>query len=163
MSNRILKSAFVLAVCLPTLALAQQPRGEGTWEWTAGGGLKIQDSALQDYLASGSPSTRFTSSASPGKIMPGVAMSVGYNWTKNVGWSIGGEATAGSGITDLTPFTAITFTSNLNKTTSAFMAVGTQFTHVMGWNRRRLHPTWGAHLGFGIRRMLDENRIEHAW
>jgi hypothetical protein len=157
MRNRVLKSAWLLAVCLPTLALAQEPRGEGTWEWSAGAGIKIQDSALQTFLARGSAATRFTSDSNPGRLMPSVALRLGYNFTKNLGWSIGGEVASGSGVTDLTPFTALTATSNLTKLTSSFMTVGTQITRVVGSNGRRTHPTWGAHLGFGIRRMLDEN------
>ena len=53
-----------LAVCLPTLALAQRrpapPQAaeayrEGSWEFSLGAGLSILDGAFRGYLASGAP------------------------------------------------------------------------------------------------------------
>ena len=160
MRDRILKGAWLLAVCLPTLALAQQqpaPRGEGTWEFSVGGGIKIMDQALLGYLASGSDSTRFTNSADPGRTMPGAALRLGYNFNRHLGVSVGTEVASGSGVKYLTPFAGLTWTGNLNAKTSPFITVGTQITRIDGSNGRVTHPTWGAHLGVGIRRMLSES------
>jgi OOP family OmpA-OmpF porin len=60
----------------------------------------------------------------------------------------------GSGVRYLTPFAAATYTANLNARFSPFLTGGTQFTRITG-NGRKVHPTWGAHLGVGIRSMID--------
>lgn len=161
MRNRVLKSAWMLAACLPTLALAQQQpgaqRGAGTWEFSAGGGLKIMDRALLGYLASGPATTRFTTSSDPGRIMPGAAVRVGYNFSRNLGFSLGAEGATGSGVKYWTPLAAFTYSANLNAKTSPFITAGSQITRIVGSNGRLTHPTWGAHLGVGIRRMVGEN------
>jgi outer membrane protein OmpA-like peptidoglycan-associated protein len=158
MPNRILQKAWMLAVCLPSLALAQQPaeRGDGTWELSAGGGIKIMNSGLRDFLASGSASDRFTSSATPGRIMPSVAVRLGHNFSRHFGFSLGAEGATGSGVKYLSPFAAITYTANLNARTSPFITAGTQFTRITGQNGRITHPTWGAHLGIGLRSMVSQ-------
>lgn len=161
MRNRLLKSAWMLAVCLPTLALAQQQpgaqRGAGTWEFSAGAGIKIMDRALLGYLASRSATERFTTSADPGRIMPGVALRLGYNFSNHLGFSLGGEGASGSGVKYLTPLAALTYTFDLNAKTSPFITAGSQITRIVGSNGRLTHPTWGAHLGVGVRRMVGEN------
>ena len=81
MRNRKWMSTWLLAACLPTLALAQQPaapRGAGTWEFSAGGGVKIMDNTLLDYLASGPDSTRFTDTGDPSKVVPAIALRLGW-------------------------------------------------------------------------------------
>ena len=148
----------MLLACLPTLALAQQPaeRGDGTWELSAGGGIKIMNSALRDFLASGSASNRFTTSATPGRLMPSVAIRLGHNFSRHFGFSLGAEGATGSGVKYLSPFAAITYTANLNARTSPFITAGTQFTRITGNNGRITHPTWGAHLGIGLRSMVSQ-------
>lgn len=158
MRNGILKSACLLALCLPTLALAQERRGKGTWEFSAGGGLKVMDAHLQDFLCCAPPpalaANRFTYNTSPDRLMPGIALRLGYNFSRQLGWSIGGEAARGSGVTYLTPLAAITYTPNLDARTSPFISIGTQGTRIYGKNGRRTHPTWGGHVGVGFRQMF---------
>jgi outer membrane protein OmpA-like peptidoglycan-associated protein/opacity protein-like surface antigen len=161
MRNRILKSAWMLALCLPTVALAQQrpdvPRGEGTWEFSGGLGLKIQDRALSGFLASGSATTRFTNTTDPGRFMPAAALRLGYNFNRHLGFSLGTELAAGSGVKYVTPFAAITWTKDLNAKTSPFITFGNQVTRVIGQNDRLDHPSIGFHLGLGLRHMISEN------
>jgi len=88
--------------------------------------------------------------------MPAAALRLGYNFNNNVGFSIGTAGAIGSGVKYLTPFAALTYTVNLNATTSPFITGGTQFTRITG-NGRVTHPTWGAHAGLGVRHMVSEN------
>ena len=157
MSHRVLKSALLLAASMPTLVLAQQQRGAGTYEFSAVAGIKIQDASLQTFLASGPATTRFANSSNPSRIMPGIVLRMDNNFTKNLGFHIGGEATAGAGITNLTPLAGLTIGSSRYKNTSTFMTLGSQITRVAGMNERRTHPTWGLNVGFGVRRMMGEN------
>lgn len=159
MRNGILKKAWMLAICLPSLALAQQepaPRGAGTWEFSAGGGIKMMDRDLLNFLAAGPASDRFTSSATPGRIMPSAAVRLGYNFSRHFGFSLGAEGASGSGVKYVSPFAAVTYTANLEAKTSPFITAGTQVTRITG-NNRVTHPTWGAHLGLGVRSMVSQN------
>jgi outer membrane protein OmpA-like peptidoglycan-associated protein len=158
MRNRVSKSAWLLALCLPTLALSQQqPRGDGTWEFSAGGGVKMMDRPLLNFLASGSADTRFTNTLEPARYLPSIGARLGYNFSPHVGMSIGGEASNSAGVRYLTPFVALTLTSNLNAKISPFISIGSQFTRVEGLNERVTHPTWGAHFGAGIRSMISDH------
>lgn len=159
MRNRILKSAWTLAACLPTLAMAQQQPAhrEGSWEFSLGGGFMFLDASLRDFLGSGPANIRFANTASPSRGTPTAAARVGYNFTRNLGFSISGGGAMGSGVTHLTPTAAITYTVNLNAKTSPFVLIGTEFTRISGNNDQDTHSTWGAHAGLGIRRMVGEN------
>src|SRR5579859_5272635 len=161
MRNRILKSAWMLALCLPTVALAQQqpvPRGAGTWELNGGLGIKIQDQALSGYLASGSATTRFTTDATqPGRVMPAGVLSIGYNFNRHLGFSLGTELAAGSGVKYVTPAATLIWTKDLDAATSPFITFGNQFTRIIGQNGRLTHPTFGFALGLGIRHMITED------
>lgn len=161
MRNRILKSAWMLAVCLPTLAMAQQQpgaqRGEGTWEFSLGGGISILDRALRGFLGSGAPESRFANTTSPSRVTPAATARVGYNFTPNLGVSVGGTAAGGSGLRYLTPSAAVTYTWDLSAETSPFVLVGTELTRVDGINGRTTHSTWGAMGGVGVRHMVGEN------
>jgi len=160
MRNRILKYASMLALCLPTVALAQQepvPRGEGTWEFNAGIGIKIQDQAFSSFLATGSATTRFANTNAPGRIMPAGVLSLGYNFNRHWGFSLGTELASGSGVSYVTPAATIIWTKDLNAKTSPFITLGNQFTRVIGQNGRLTHPTFGVALGLGLRHMLSEN------
>jgi outer membrane protein OmpA-like peptidoglycan-associated protein len=149
----------MLALCLPTVAMAQQvPRGEGTWEWSGGIGLKIQDRAFSgNILGAGSATTRFANTATPGRVMPAAALRLGYNFNRHLGFSLGTELAAGSGVKYVTPFAAVTYTGDLNAATSPFITFGNQVTRVIGQNGRLTHPTIGFHLGLGVRHMISEN------
>src|SRR3990172_2944729 len=130
MSNRILKSVRTLAAVLPMLALAQPMAAQ---------------------------SKGFGTSARPSRLAPAVAVRVGYNVTEHWGFSIGTSGAKASGVTYVTPFAAATYTANLNARFSPFLTLGTQFTRITGENSRVTHPTWGAHLGVGVRNMISPN------
>ncbi len=160
MRDQILKSVRTLAALLPLLALAQpvaaQSEGqqrEGSWEWSAGAGLWYTDRALNSFLGS----SGFGTSGDPSHLAPAAAVRVGYNVSNHWGFSIGTSGAKTSGIKFLTPFAAATYTANLNAKFSPFFTGGTQFTRITGENSRKTHPTWGAHLGVGIRNMLSPN------
>jgi outer membrane protein OmpA-like peptidoglycan-associated protein len=149
----------MLAACLPTLAIAQQPLAphrEGSWEFSLGGGFMLLDASLRDFLGSGTATTRFANDTSPSRFIPTAVVRVGYNFTRNLGFSVSGGGAIGSGVTYLTPTAAITYTLNLNAKTSPFILVGTQFTRISGNNGRVTHSTWGAHAGLGVRSMVSE-------
>jgi outer membrane protein OmpA-like peptidoglycan-associated protein len=160
MRDQILKSVRTLAAVLPMLALAQpmaaQSEGqqrEGSWEFSVGGGLVYVDGALRDFLGS----QGYGTSASPSRLAPALAARLGYNVTNHWGFSIGTSGAKASGVKYLTPFAAATYTANINARFSPFLTVGTQFTRITGQNSRKTHPTWGTHVGVGIRNMLSPN------
>ena len=162
MRNRLVMMAWIVAAgCLPAAAMAQSQlpavRGDGSWELSLGGGMMFLDASLRDFLASGAPEYRFASSTTPGRGVPTVVARVGYNFTRNIGFSISGGAAKSSGITYLTPTAALTFTGNLNAKTSPFLLVGTEFTRISGLNSRVTHSTWGLHAGLGVRSMVSDN------
>jgi outer membrane protein OmpA-like peptidoglycan-associated protein len=154
MSNRFLLAALTLVAVLPTLAMAQaEPaQREGSWEVSAGVGAMYLDGHLAGALAG----RGFADSGSNLKrLMPAAAVRLGYNFNNNIGFSIGTGGGIASGVKYLTPFAALTYTVNLNATTSPFLTAGTQFTRITG-NGRVTHPTWGAHAGLGVRHMVSE-------
>ena len=160
MCDQILKSVRTLAALLPLLALAQpvaaQSEGqqrEGSWEWSAGAGLWYTDGALNSFLGS----SGFGTSADPSRLAPAAAVRVGYNVSNHWGFSIGTSGAKTSGIKFLTPFAAATYTANINARFSPFLTGGAQVTRITGQNNVKTHPTWGAHLGGGIRNMLSPN------
>lgn len=159
MSNRILMKALIVALCLPTAALAQQQeveRGAGTWEFSLGGGVKYMDGELLDFLSAGGASSRFTTGDNPGRLVPTAALRLGYNFSPSWGFSLGAEGATGGGVRYVSPFAAVTWTANLNARTSPFVTVGTQVTRITGQNSRVTHPSWGAHLGLGVRSMVSQ-------
>ena len=156
MRDQILKGARTLAAFLPMLSLAQPmaAQRERSWEFSVGGGAVYTDGALVTFLGSNG----FTTSGSrPTRLMPAAAVRLGYNVTEHWGLSIGTAGATASSMKYLTPFAAATYTANLNARFSPFLTGGTQFTRITG-NGRKVHPTWGAHLGVGIRSMID-NRV----
>ena len=158
MRSRILKSAWTLAACLPTLAMAQQPvHREGSWELSLGGGFLFVDAALRNFLGSGAPEYRFANSTTPSGAVPTAVARLGYNFNRHFGFSVSGAGAMGSGVTYLTPAASVTYTGNLNAKTSPFVIVGTELTRISGNNSRVTHSTWGAHAGLGIRSMLSED------
>lgn len=164
MRNRILKIAAMLAVCLPTLALAQQraapptmvTHGDGSWEFSLSGGFAVLDGALRAFLVSGVPSTRFANDY-PSRIAPTAIARVGYNFTPNLGLSLAGSVAGGAGVSYLSPSAAVTYTWNLQARTSPFALVGMGLTRINGINDRATHSTWGVQGGVGVRHMLNRN------
>jgi outer membrane protein OmpA-like peptidoglycan-associated protein/opacity protein-like surface antigen len=160
MRYRFLKCAWTLAAVLPTLAMAQQPppvHREGSWELSLGGGVMLLDGTLRDFLGSRPADERFANSASPGRLAPTVVARLGYNFTRNLGFSVSGGGAMGSGVTYLTPTAALTYTVNLNARTSPFLLIGTGLTRISGENERVTHSTWGLHAGLGIRHFVSDN------
>lgn len=158
MRKKIMTTAFALAMCAPTLLLAQQqPDRAQSWEFSIGGGVTVLDADMVDALSAGPASFRFTKSSDPGRLLPTAVLRLGYNFNRNIGFSIGAGRATGSGARYLTPFAALTYTVNQNAKTSPFLTGGLQFTRISGQNNNRTHPTWGAHLGAGIRSMLSDN------
>jgi len=155
MRNRFLLAALTLAAVLPTLARAQAmgAQREGSWEFSVGGGAMYLDGAFKGFLGSRGFSDP---GSTPGRFAPAAAGRLGYNFNKNLGFSIGAGGATGSGIKYLIPFAAVTYTVDLNATTSPFITAGTQFTRVTG-NGRVDHSTWGLHAGVGVRHMVNEN------
>src|SRR5512140_2658342 len=127
MSHRILKFACALAICLPTLALAQQGseahRG-GSWELSLGAGALSVDGALRDFLTQSYTGPRFTNPGAPGRFAITAVARVGYNFNRHLGFSLAGGAARGAGVTYLTPEGAVTYTWNLNAKTSPFLLGG---------------------------------------
>jgi outer membrane protein OmpA-like peptidoglycan-associated protein len=163
MYNRFQKAALLLTVLAPALAIAQQqpartaePRREGSWEFSLGGGMLFLDTALRDFLGSGAPESRFANVATPGRGTPTAVARVGYNFTRHLGLSVSAGGAVGSGITYLNPTEALTYTMNLNAKTSPFVLIGTELTRISGDNDRVTHSTWGAHAGLGVRHMVGE-------
>lgn len=158
MRNRFLVAALTLAAVLPTLTLARPmaAQRDGSWEVSAGVGAMYLDGALKGYLGSGAATSRFANNASPSRFAPALAVRLGYNVSNTLGLSIGTAGARGSGVKYLTPFVAATLTADLNAKASPFLTGGTQFTRITGENNRVTHPTWGAHLGLGVRSMLAE-------
>lgn len=156
MRDQILKSVRRLAAFLPLLVLAQPVAAQRSrsWELSAGLGALYTDGALASFLGTNG----FTTSGSrPSRFMPAAAVRLGFNTSEHWGFSIGTAGARGSDVKYLTPFAAATYTANLNARFSPFLTGGTQFTRITG-NGRKVHPTWGAHLGVGIRSMID-NRV----
>ncbi len=155
----ILRTAVLLTLGLPTLASAQQPAPVDrvrSWEFSLGGGITVLDRDLLDALSAGPSATRFTESGDPGRVLPTGAVRLGYNFSNHWGLSAGAALAGGSGVSYLTPFADLTYTVNLNASTSPFLLAGLQGTRIAGQNNNRAHPTWGAHLGVGIRSMVSE-------
>ncbi|MEO8637089.1 MAG: OmpA family protein [Gemmatimonadales bacterium] len=160
MRTRIIKYAIALATVVPALALAQQqPTVDRvqSWEFSVGGGVTVLDQDLLDSLTTGPLNPRFTNGNDPSRIVPTGVVRLGYNFTNNLGFSLGTALAAGSGVKYLTPFGAVTATFNLNAKTSPFLTAGLQGTRISGQNNSRTHPTWGAHLGAGVRSMVSDH------
>ena len=166
MSNRILKTAWMLAACVPALATAQMPAQAptrvGSWEFSLGAGGVLVDSKLKDFLASGAPESRFAKTNSPSAFAPTAVARLGYNIGPHLGVSISGEAAMGSGIKYYTPGAALTYTMDLDAKTSPFLLVGSEITRIEGENGRITHSLFGAAAGAGVRHMLSDNMALRA-
>lgn len=159
MLKRLVMTAWALAACIPAPVVGQQQttRREGGWEFSLGAGYLFVDSSLRDFLASGTPQSRFADSATPSSRTPLAVARIGYNFNSHLGLSVSGEAAHGDGLTYYTPTAALTYNMNLNGSTSPFLMIGTELTRIEGDNERVTHSTWGALAGAGIRQMLSES------
>lgn len=159
MRIRTLMCVCALAALMPTPGLAQEERAahrERSWEFSLGGGMVFIDGALLDFLGSGPTNIRFANSDEPSRGAPIAVARVGFNFTRNIGFSVSGAGAFGSGMTYLSPAADLTYTVNLNANTSPFLLIGTHLTRIDGENDRVTHSRWGAQAGAGIRRMFGE-------
>jgi outer membrane protein OmpA-like peptidoglycan-associated protein len=124
---------------------------EGSIELSIGGGVFSVDQALNGYLDRVN-----IADPSPSRFMFGGVGRLGYNFTKNLGLSVGSGLGMGNGATLISPFGALTYTLDLNKKMSPFITVGGGLTRFTG-NSTRVTATYGGHAGVGIRSMLGEN------
>jgi outer membrane protein OmpA-like peptidoglycan-associated protein len=143
-------AALVPLVMSARPAMAQR---DGSWEFSAGAGAMNLDRAFGGYLGS----SGFANVGIPARVIPAMALRTGYNINRTFGFSAGVGVANGSGMTFVTPFVAATATANINHRTSPFLTAGTQFTRVSGENSYKTHPTWGIHLGAGVRHMITPN------
>ncbi|MEK6769791.1 MAG: thrombospondin type 3 repeat-containing protein [Gemmatimonadota bacterium] len=168
MRNRFLLAARTLAAFVPTLAMAQQrpaarpaqrpaarpmmaaAHREGSIELSFGGGVMAVDRQLNGYLVN-----LGVADSSPSRIMPGGAVRLGYNFSKSIGLSVGSGFGTGSGATAISPFGALTWTTDINRKMAPFVTVGAGLTRFSG-NSTRLTATYGGHAGLGIRSMVGE-------
>lgn len=166
MFNRILKSVGTLAVCLPTLALAQRPTGahrDGSWELSVGGGLMTVDRALSYNvlvpMGIQDPDPKF------GRLfVPGIVGRIGYLFNRNLAVSFGAMAGKGRGATVISPFASLSATLDINAKTSPFVMVGfgaTRFStgsSTLFTPPQKVHETasYGGHVGAGVRSMISD-------
>jgi len=154
MRDHIMKSARALAALLPLLALARPlaAQREGSWEFSFGGGFVHTDGALTSFLGR----QGFSNSGTASQFAPALSVRLGYNWNNHFGFSIGTTQAGSSGVKYVSPFAAVTYTVDLGARTSPFINVGTEFTRITG-NGFKVHPTWGARLGLGLRHMVGQS------
>jgi outer membrane protein OmpA-like peptidoglycan-associated protein len=125
---------------------------EETWELTAGVGAFAASKGL-----AGTGNT---------EIMPGGTLRVGYNlnsmWNISVGTGLGfGKSRATDLTAYATPGAAVTWTPDINQTTSPFLLVGAGLLY----QKNPSNSGFGVQVGAGIRHMVGENvalRVEGA-
>ncbi len=163
MHYRFVRRALVPAVLVlvPALAAAQQvaapagPHRERSWELSVG----VGGSLLDPQISSGCCVPALSSLS---RVTPGGVVRLGYNLTDMWNFSIGTGVGYSSPATFIQPFAAITWTLNLNASTSPFLTVGGGVTSVLwrtsGYSVGNWYFTgrYGVHLGVGIRRTLSE-------
>jgi outer membrane protein OmpA-like peptidoglycan-associated protein len=141
----------------PAQRPAQRPAAmaahrEKSIELSIGGGVMYMDGLLLDAVNAGLGNTSDAS-----RIYPGGTVRLGYNFTRNLGVSVGSSLGTGSGVTLINPLAALTYTFDINKKTSPFVTVGGQLLRVTGQNSQRVTSKYGGHAGIGVRHMVGEN------
>lgn len=161
MQYRFLSAAPLLVALVPALAAAQQvagparPHREGSWELSLGVGGSLLDRQISSGCC-----VRGLSSLS--RVAPVGMVRFGYNFTDRWNFSIGTGVGYSSPAAFLQPLAAITWTPDLNASTSPFVTLGGGVTSVL-WNTSGYTSglwyftgQYGAHLGVGVRRTLSE-------
>ncbi len=152
MPNQLLRSLWLVAACVPSLARAQQPANRsGSWEFSAGAGVFTIDRAFNREILV--PMT--ISQPNPSRFAFGGALRLGYNVTRSLGFSVGSMFSTGSGASINSPFVDLTWTPSLDARTSPFFMIG---AGVSRFSTPGIHETssFGAHFGIGIRHMVTE-------
>ncbi|MDO8665402.1 MAG: OmpA family protein [Gemmatimonadales bacterium] len=163
MFNRILKGVGTLAVCLPTLALAQRPTGahrDGSFELSIGGGIMTVDRALAGTVLV----PMGIQEANPSRVVPGIVGRIGYLFNRNIALSFGAMAGKGSGATVISPFASFSVTPDINAKTNWFVLAGVGATRfsvgksLRFFPPRKVHETasYGGHVGAGVRSMISD-------
>jgi outer membrane protein OmpA-like peptidoglycan-associated protein len=161
MRHRALEVAAILAASLPALARAQQTapasasgaERAGSWEESLGAAAAYLDPQIVDLV-------RLTDSTR--RVVPGVAVRLGYNLGRSWNFSIGSFVGSTSPMTVLQPFGAISWTPNIDWKVSPFLTLGVGFSNI-DWNGYLARSQYGAHVGAGLRVMLAQRvalRIE---
>ncbi len=177
MFRRVLKSAALLVVGLPMLALAQRPMGAdranrgdasgraSSWEIAVSGSMFSMD---QDLAG------RVLGSGSPGRFLFGGDVAVIKHMSSHLGISVGLGAGAGAhSMTVLVPTVDLMITTAINEKFNLFFPVGFNLDRLATSNYLRAgsnfgksnHFTsgYGLHAGIGIRHFLSRStalRIE---
>jgi len=125
----------------PLLAEYAGAHREGSWEFTASAGAMVMDRLVASD-----------------RIVPAGALRLGYNvsqvWNVSVGVGVGygKEASPARVQTSfIQPLAAVTWTPNINRSTSPFITLGAGGTMVYN---PRMTAQYGAHAGVGIRQMI---------
>ena len=156
MRHRVLLSLAILTASLPALARAQQPAAPaspaaaeraGSWEESLGAGAALLDPQIINLV-------RVTDSTK--KVVPGLALRIGYNLGRSWNFSIGTFVGTTSPMTVLQPFGAISWTPNIDWKVSPFLTAGAGFTNV-DWNGYLARSQYGAHVGLGLRAMIGRS------
>jgi outer membrane protein OmpA-like peptidoglycan-associated protein len=161
MHYRFVRGALVLAALVPAPAAAQQvaaPAGlhrERSWELSVG----VGGSLLDDKIASGCCVPGLSSLS---RLTPVGVVRLGYNFTDMWNFSIGTGLGYSSPATFIQPLAAVTWTPDLNASTSPFLTLGGGVTSVL-WNTSGYASglwyftgQYGVHLGIGVRHTLSE-------
>jgi outer membrane protein OmpA-like peptidoglycan-associated protein len=162
MGHRFLAFVVIVAASLPALARAQQTappasaagaERAGSWEESLGAGAAVLDPQIIDLV-------RVTDSVK--RVVPGLALRLGYNLGRSWNFSIGAFVGSTSPMTVLQPFGAISWTPNIDWKVSPFLTLGAGFSNI-DWNGYLARSDYGVHLGVGLRAMLGRRvalRIE---
>ena len=117
MPHRVLNVVWALATCIPVLAQAQQSLGpmsgaqrEGSWELSVGAGATYLDNQLISVVQISAPSAK--------RVVPGGVLRLGYNLGKMWSLSVGTFAGYAKPATVLQPFGAISWTPNVDRSSS---------------------------------------------
>jgi hypothetical protein len=93
------------------------------------------------------------------RIAFGGAARVGYHLNEQWDVSVGADLGSASPVWVVQPFAALTWTPDINRTTSPFLTVGLGLSSVRGtWGgvENRITSTFGGHIGIGLRHMLGD-------
>jgi len=122
---------------------------EGSFEFGLGAELFTIDQAFNYVLVANG-----VADPNPSRIMFGGGLRAGYNFTQNIGLSLGAGLGTGNGATLIAPFAALTYTFDLNKKFSPFVEVGGDMPRFSG-NSTHVTAKYGAFGGVGVRYFLS--------
>jgi outer membrane protein OmpA-like peptidoglycan-associated protein len=169
MRTRVVLAVGALAVLVPVLAGAQQPRPmprpagtslprpigvadrSGSVELSLGAAGLSVDQAFNAYLVG-----RGIADASPSRFLFGGVGRLGYNFSRSLGISAGAGLGFGNGTTLLTPFAALTYTVDLDANFSPFLEVGADMPR-FSRSGNNASAQYGLFGGLGFRSFLSSS------